>query len=119
MAQRIMYAGGEFVVADPIADAVLDYALTLARRGNVDAVHVRTRRADGTAGRTRLLIGDGMPLAAEAHWDAAPPTDTHPDDEAAAALIRHQEAMLGRSPMIRLDGDGHGQSDLLSAYDEF
>ncbi|KZE93602.1 hypothetical protein AVP42_01738 [Agromyces sp. NDB4Y10] len=119
MAQRITYAGGEFVVADIVADALLDYALTLARRARVDVVHVRTRRIDGSVGRMRLLIGDGMPLASEAKWEESTAIDSHPDDEAAAALIRHRAAAFGRSPTIRLDGEGNGHSDLLSAYDEF
>ena len=119
MAQRITYAGGEFIVADIIAEALLDYALTLARRASVDVVHVRTRHTDGSIGRMRLLIGDGIPLAAEARWEEPASPETHPDDEAAAALIRHREAALGRGPFIRLDGDGDGQSHLMSAYDEF
>ncbi|MEI5584101.1 MULTISPECIES: hypothetical protein [unclassified Agromyces] len=122
MAHRITYAGGAFIVADIVAEALMDYALTLAKRASVDVVHVRTRRLDGSAGRMRLLIGDGIPLAAEARWDEPAPAESHPDDEAAAALIRHREASFGRSPFIRLDGDlddGDANSHLMSAYDEF
>ncbi|MGR0221497.1 hypothetical protein [Agromyces sp. ZXT2-6] len=116
MVQRMVYAGGEFLVADVIADALLDYALQLAKRAFVDVVDVRTRREDGTFGRLRLLLGDGIALASESAWDAVPDPQGDPDDAASAALIRRRVAALGRSPVIRLDGDGH--VDLMSAYDD-
>lgn len=121
MNQRITYAGGEFIVADIVADALFDYALILSKRSSVDVVDVRTRHIDGSGGRMRMLIGEGLPLAAEATRDHPEAMVSHPEDEASAALIRYRAASLGRSPLIRIDGDGHsglGSYDDLSSYDD-
>ena len=116
MVQRMIYAGGEFRVADVIAEALLEYALQLAKRGFVDIVDVRTRRNDGSFGRLRLLLGDGIALASESAWGHVPDLRGDPDDAASAAFIRRRVSALSRSPMLRLDGDGH--VDLTSAYDD-
>lgn len=74
--QRIYYCTGtSFLTGDDIADAVLEYAWVLAQYGRFDLVRVPTRRADGSAGSSTLLVGPSSQISIE---DVAP---TAPGDE--------------------------------------
>lgn len=116
MAQRITYAGGQFLMADVVADALLDFALSLSKRALVEIVDVRIRRLDGSIGRMRLLLGDGMPMATETTRDEMRALDADAEDKVSADDIRRRTSELGRGPLLRLDGDGH--REMLSVYDD-
>jgi hypothetical protein len=116
MAQRITYAGGQFLMADVVADALLDFALGLSKRALVEIVDVRVRRLDGSIGRMRLLLGDGMPMATETTREEMTTLDGDAEDKMSADDIRRRTAELGRSPLLRLDGDGH--NEMMSVYDD-
>jgi len=127
VAQRIRYAGGEFLVADSVANAMLDYALRLSKRAAVELVDVPIQRADRSMGRARLLIGQGFPLSAETMRDEVRSSEGDLDDEFSADDLRRRSAALGRSPLLTLDGDGdghghghgHGIRPISNAIDDF
>ena len=48
---------GSFLTGDDIADAVLRYALALAKRQELDVVDIPYRAGDGSIGRVQLTIG--------------------------------------------------------------
>lgn len=45
--RKIIYAGGEFVTGDRIADALLPYSQALADAGQADSVDLPARSDDG------------------------------------------------------------------------
>ena len=64
--ERLHYcAGSSLVTGDDIAHALLDYARWLVSRGEVDVVHIPTRAADGSVGRTALLLSPTTQLSSE------------------------------------------------------
>ncbi|HEY8318578.1 MAG TPA: hypothetical protein VIG76_07080 [Amnibacterium sp.] len=64
--QRVYFCTGtSFLTGDDVADAVLEYAWVLAQYGRHDLVRVPTRRPDGSAGRSTLLIGPMSQLSSE------------------------------------------------------
>ena len=85
---RITYAGGGFVTGTDIAEAVLEYASSLARAGDVDIVDVQVRETDGTLGRVRMLLGASMPIALEADGDTAAKYGELRDEVSVAQLTR-------------------------------
>ena len=64
--QRIYYCTGtSFLTGDDIAHSVLEYAWALAQYGRFDLVRVPTRRSDGSAGFSTLLIGPSSQISSE------------------------------------------------------
>jgi hypothetical protein len=58
-------AGNTLVTGNDIAHALLDYARWLVTRREVDLVHVPTRAADGSIGRTAMLLTPTTQLSSE------------------------------------------------------
>lgn len=48
---------GTYVTGDAVADAVLNYALALARAGSIDLVDIPFRTASGVVSRVQLRLG--------------------------------------------------------------
>jgi hypothetical protein len=59
-------AGNTFATGDRVAAALLEYASVLARTNGHDVVDVPTRRADGSSGRTSLVLSPSSQIATEA-----------------------------------------------------
>src|ERR1700712_4514515 len=62
--KAIFYAGGELLTGDDIADAVVHYAESLARKTTSAAVDIPTRLPDGTIAQVSLLLGPASQLVA-------------------------------------------------------
>jgi hypothetical protein len=63
---RIHYAGDSLLTGTEIARALLDYASALARASSSATVSVPTRLADGSTGRSEILIGPASQLVSDA-----------------------------------------------------
>ena len=93
--ERIDYAGGAYITGDEIAQAVLEYATTLAGNGDVDIVHVQVRERDGVLRRVRMLLGAAMPIAVT-ELGPGNPEELH--DDAMVEDLRRRGAVWKRSP---------------------
>ncbi|MBF4591671.1 hypothetical protein [Curtobacterium sp. VKM Ac-1395] len=67
--KNLMYGGTPILVTDDVADAVLHYAAILAQIKASDVIAVPTVDRTGYASETSVLLGAGIPLAAEAAPD--------------------------------------------------
>jgi hypothetical protein len=63
---RIHYAGDSILTGSAIAKALLEYAEALAKVGASATVDIPTREADGSLGRSSLLVGPASQLIADA-----------------------------------------------------
>lgn len=63
--KRLTYAGDSFLTGDAIADALLDYATTLARADVADHVVVPGLSRDGARTRFDIVVGPASQLIAE------------------------------------------------------
>jgi len=88
-------AGNTFATGDRLATALLQYASVLARTNGFDVVDVPTRRADGSRGRTSLVLTPSSQIATE----ALPPTagEDDPADEELVERLR-TETQLRLNP---------------------
>jgi hypothetical protein len=55
--QMIVYAGGEFVTGDDIANALLEYSRALGAEDAAEIVEIPILEADGSSGTAKFLIG--------------------------------------------------------------
>jgi hypothetical protein len=62
---RIHYAGDSILSGSAIARALLEYGEALAKVGTSATVDIPTREADGSVGRSKLLIGPASQLIAD------------------------------------------------------
>jgi hypothetical protein len=62
---RIHYAGDSVLTGTAIAEALLEYAEALAKVDASATVDIPTRLEDGSAGRTKFLIGPASQLASD------------------------------------------------------
>lgn len=81
---------GTYVTGDAVADAVLEYALALARARQIDLVDVPFRAADGEIARVRFRIGWMTDVDAVADGRRGPEVT----DDAATAELRARERAL-------------------------
>ena len=63
--RRVAYAGGSFLTGDRIADALLDYAATLARAGQADRVSIPALGTDDEILAFDLVVGPASQLISE------------------------------------------------------
>jgi hypothetical protein len=90
----IHYAGGVFLTGDRIADAVIEYAIALARAAWADRVDAPIV-TDGRIGTVTLVLGPGSQLLIETVEDTR---DDPTDDELVHDLIRRAELLPQPSP---------------------
>jgi hypothetical protein len=64
--QVIMYAGGEFLTGDEIADALLEYSCALGEEDRAQLVQIPIREPDGTQTTARFLVGPASQIVAKA-----------------------------------------------------
>ncbi|MFE5670812.1 hypothetical protein ACFQ58_04285 [Agromyces sp. NPDC056523] len=107
MAQVIRYAGAEYLIADATANALLEYSARLSRRATVEVVDVPMRRADGSRGVVRLIIGAAMPLASETSPDGRG-VDADLEQRRAAERLRERAADIGHGGVTAPHPDGDG-----------
>ena len=64
--ERVYYcAGSSFLTGSDIAQVLIEYARWVALRGEVDVVEVPTLAADGSIGRTSVLLTATTQMSAE------------------------------------------------------
>lgn len=61
-----MYAGGEFLTGDDIADALLEYSRALGEEDQAQLVQIPIREPDGSHTTARFLIGPASQIVAKA-----------------------------------------------------
>lgn len=64
--QIIMYAGGDFLTGDAIADALLEYSRALGEEDGAQLVEIPIRESDGSQTTARFLIGPASQIVAKA-----------------------------------------------------
>lgn len=60
----IMYAGGEFLTGDEIANALLGYSRALGDENRAEIVEIPVRDSEGTVETARFLIGPASQIVA-------------------------------------------------------
>lgn len=81
--QLIMYAGGEFLTGDEIADALLEYSRALGEEDKAQLVQIPIRDSDGTQTTARFLIGPASQIVAKS---VSSGSDELVDEEVVARL---------------------------------
>lgn len=105
MSQVIRYGGDDYLTADAVAEAVLDYAVALGGRGLMGVAELPVWLGDGSVGTARLVVGKDLPIATASVAEPASAIDGHPEAGASASRIRctvvrlHREApRFGAAP---------------------
>lgn len=62
--QKIMYAGGEFLTGDEIADALLGYSRALGDENRAEIVEIPVVDSNGAVETARFLIGPASQIVA-------------------------------------------------------
>ena len=88
MSQVIRYGGDDYLTADAVAEAVLDYAVALGRRGLLGVAELPVWLGDGSVGTARLVVGKDLPIAASSVAEPSSGIDGHPEAGASASRIR-------------------------------
>lgn len=99
--KSITYAEKSWLLGDDAADAVVEYAVLLARTGSADSVDVNALSTQGTPHLLTLVIGPAtmMTLAS-----VEVPMDEPDNDE--AVIIIHERMRIIQSPPITLPSRG-------------
>ena len=95
MSQVIRYGGDEYLTADAVAEAVLDYAVALGGLGLMGVAELPVWLGDGSVATARLVVGKDLPIAA-ASAEPASDIDGHPAAGASASRIRCTVVRLQR-----------------------
>lgn len=80
-----MYAGGEFLTGDEIADALLEYSRALGEEDGAQLVQIPVREPDGSRTSARFLIGPASQIVAKMVSDGG---EELVDEEVVARLRR-------------------------------
>lgn len=115
--KRILYASGSFLTETPIAEALMQYAATLAIVGSSDVVVCQGIDDDGVSRRIQLLIGPSSQiLAIETDEGGGVLVDA---EETVAELKRRTLQRLPDSTDVGDSGpDAPSESDAQSASHE-
>lgn len=105
--KNIHYAGEQAMTGDAIADAVLDYAETLAKHESSATIDVPVVSPNGTVANARFLIGPASQLV------ATPIESEFPDpmDEELIELIRLKRKQLDGVEVSATESDVKGDFD--------
>lgn len=100
--QRIWYANASFLVPDPVAVAVMDYASVLALVDSADVIQVPWVDQDGSVRALRLLIGPASQILA---METDEPDVDIDLDEVLADIRRRSQQRLPDSTSIARTGE--------------
>jgi hypothetical protein len=101
--QRIhLSTGATFLTGDRIASSLLHYAKALGQTAELDVVEVPTRREDGSAGRTTLLMGPASQLSAE--WIVAEIDETIDETLVASLGLKTAHLLAPHAPDMETAG---------------
>jgi hypothetical protein len=101
------YGESEWLIGDDAADALLEYAVELARADSADSIEVAVLATDGRGIHLAALIGPATMMTAE-------DTDTpfaEPDNVDAVAGIRDRARLLVGHPIA-------GPTEVVEAFDD-
>jgi hypothetical protein len=96
MSQVIRYGGDDYLTADAVAEAVLDYAVALGGLGIMGVAELPVWQGDGSVGTARLVVGKDLPISAASVAEPATDIDGHPEAGASASRIRCTVVRLQR-----------------------
>jgi hypothetical protein len=113
--KRILYAGGEFVTADAVADSLMEYASVLAVVDSADVITVPGLDGAGTIRRISMILGPASQLV------SMECDDPHVDLQAEGTVTDLQERARRRLPNaigVAVAGAGPAETDAESASHE-
>lgn len=110
----IHYAGQQFLTSNSIADALLDYAAALARRGRADRVSIPVL-SDGAVSEVDVLIGPASQVVAEIVEDVG----DGPQDDQLVDDLRRRTALLHDPRPVVSSGDAAQTVDGYELPDEY
>jgi hypothetical protein len=109
--KSIAYVGDLVLTGDHIAEAVVDFATALARRGTSDSITIPAVNGGGLIISAQLLLGPSSQLVVE-------PVDSaysDPDDPEVLADLRQRTAALGPQRAVPSVGE---PASILDDYDD-
>ena len=89
--KTIHYAGGVVLTSDELADAVVDYAAALAKKGSSAELTIPVVLEDGSHSEASMLLGPASQLVAQ----PAVNPDGELDDDALVESVINRTAALG------------------------
>lgn len=99
----VIYAGGEFMTSDAIADALMDYSAALAEGHDAATIELPIVAEDGDPGRAVFLVGPASQIVAKTVTTDLP----EPED---AAEVEHLRAMTrSLRPTASIDTEAREQ----------
>jgi hypothetical protein len=90
--KRIYYGEADFLVGDEAADALVDYAVLMAKLGTADSVQVEVIGPDGNAEMASFVIGPATILMVETTRSEL----SEPDNAAAIRYMAERTQELSR-----------------------
>jgi hypothetical protein len=96
MSQLIRYAGDDYLTADAVADAVLEYAVALGDLGLMGVAQLPVWQGDGSVDQVRLVVGKDMPIATSSAPRAESDIDADSQAGASASRLRGTARSLRR-----------------------
>lgn len=111
--ERLLYAGHDFATATAIADAVLDYARTLARMGRYATIDIPIVAMDGAPSTAKLLLGPSLPIASKPIQGPA----IELVDAGAVAELRDATERLSTPAEVHWELDRRGDERMIDEFD--
>ncbi len=107
--KRISYLSEQFITTDAVADAIVDYAMTLAIVGAADIIEFPAIDSSGVQREVRMVIGPASQIASVGVDETFPDA---PTDEAANEIRHRNQRRLPPSEPITNAGMpvGHPES---------
>ncbi|MGC5172255.1 hypothetical protein ACLQ2Q_16580 [Microbacterium sp. DT81.1] len=113
--KHITYAQKSLLVGDAAADALVEYAVALAKNASADTVTLKAFGVDGADVEATFVLDAGTIVMAETTKSSIP----EPDDSEAVEYMREQTRLLTSPPSaVSSDGDGSVDGEALSYLEE-
>ena len=106
--KRILYASGEFLTDDAIADALMEYASVLAIVGSSDVIELPGVDGSGSICEVRMLVGPASQIVSMSTDEPTVPMDA---DLATAELRERARRRLPNSFDVGDSGGAPAESD--------
>jgi hypothetical protein len=98
--KRIYYGEANFLVGDEAGDALVEYAVLVAKRGSADLVKLAVLGPDGNEETASFVLGPGTTVLVETTRSEL----TEPANDAAIASLRERMAELSATA-VPIDAD--------------
>lgn len=110
--KRILYASGDFLTHDTVADALMEYAGVLAIIDSADVISIPGIDQDGEVREIRMLIGPASQIVSMSTDEPEVALDA---EAAVAELHDRSERRLPSSIQVGAAGNAQAESDAESA----